>query len=318
MKFVEIQDKDLASLKADSLTTAQVKEVAVNNSIETVDLPSQFIFYNFDQLNFRKFQFREFAQLAAAQRSNSFQSLAEAVAQTILNYDGRLLTADDFQYVMYLHRLTMSEPWSVEWYCDAPKHLEWVEKGKPVFDPNDPDKEIERQPCSQDTLRRHNEIKQTALVVKHPDQAALEKLLSKDGQLFDGVFVYPVTLLDQIALENEKDEIIDAGVKQDRPLAETEKLLSELEFTNTYASLLSPFKHGVSLAERRKFFEDWLAQQSDHYAVLKRFDEFLAASDHSVKETVKLTCGECGTEKEIDISFSVAQFFPAVPARPFA
>lgn len=277
-------------------------------------LPSQYMFYPVDEIYTRNFKLREYTLLSVAQSNNDFSSLAEAISRTVKNFDGKLLTYGDFQYIMYMHRHNMKVKFYTEFVCEGEEHNKWVEEGKGP-NPKAPDEEI---PFTAESLEQKVQVKKTDYEYLYPDVDTLEQLVDAEGNLFPGLRAYPTTLRDSIAFETEKDDIINNNIDKEMNFNQINNQVAELTFMNDYASILD-ISHGTTLEERRKFFEDFCEKSDlDTFEIIEKLEKFRVASDHGVKETVSGKCGVCGHEQRVEVRFSPTDFFPNVSPRGFA
>ena len=90
-----------------------------NDKYVSIELPSGFIFYDFDTLKIRKFEIRDLAKLAKVQKSESYK-LFKDVIQGCIDRDVNALTQGDFRYLCYWLRLNS--------YPKSPMNIEWVSK----------------------------------------------------------------------------------------------------------------------------------------------------------------------------------------------
>ncbi len=90
---------------------------ALDSLYERVDLPSNFVFYDFDALNVRKFDAFDQAKLARAIRSRNISLLLD-VLSACCDQDVRQFVSGDFQALCYWHRLNsyLSAPNNVSWF----------------------------------------------------------------------------------------------------------------------------------------------------------------------------------------------------------
>jgi len=83
---------------------------------EMIDLPSGYIFYDFKEMFARPFVVRELRKLSPVQRSNSISTMLDVIA-SVVSVDPRVLTQEDFYYVLYWLRAKsfVKSPMVVKW-----------------------------------------------------------------------------------------------------------------------------------------------------------------------------------------------------------
>jgi hypothetical protein len=81
-----------------------------------MDPPSNYVFYDFKDLHVRRFRVPDLSRIYAAQKNGDISMLGDALGATI-SVDIRELTAPDFFFTMYWHRLNSypSSPYTVTW-----------------------------------------------------------------------------------------------------------------------------------------------------------------------------------------------------------
>lgn len=300
-----------------SLNTDQkhVNAVAETTNLEAIDLPSGYMFYDAEAINIRKFKYREFELITAAQEASSFRSLAEAIVRTTLGINGMELTYGDFTALMYYHKLRVNRPYDIEWECDSDKHLDWVEKGYKGTN--------KEELITPESLNRRSTIRRSKIKMINPDGDRLVKLFTRGrgSELFDGLELYPPRLADVIDAEEAIEELnrraLTTGDEEEIDYQQLEVETAKLKYRNDLASLLHP-THGKTLAERRDYWMKWLeANEADDNEngidtgfVLAHMTEFREACHHTVEETATVKCEVCATEKELPILFSPTEFFP--------
>lgn len=305
--------------KAGPATTTSVtdtKKVTIDTRLDAVDLPSGAIFYASDDVSFRPFKFREYASLSAAQASNSFRSLAEAICATILNFDGMDLTFGDFQFIMYRHRTQMNRPFEIEWDCEGEEHNTWAAQGwRPTEDlPRFPNGQ---QPIDPKRIRQIKTLTSSQLQITKPDDKALAEIVDDKCMISEGLYLFPTTVRDSIQFGEDRESLIEDAAERGLTVAALKALMAKVEFASTYAMILNPDKHGATIEERKVFLDEWFEAlpPEQHFAVLEKLDKFSAASEHSVSEKINTKCEVCGHRQSISIAFNPTDFFPDVPAR---
>lgn len=91
----------------------------INDKFQSIDLPSNFIFYDFDTLNVRKFELRDLSKMQKVVKTAS-NKLFKEVIQGCIDKDVNLLTPGDFKYICYWLRLNS--------YPKSPMPIEWRSK----------------------------------------------------------------------------------------------------------------------------------------------------------------------------------------------
>ena len=109
----EVQ-KDELEVKADR------KEGYIPNPVtdkyQSIQLPSNFIFYDFKDIKVRKFEIRDLAKMSKVVKTESHKLFKEVI-QSCINQDINALTTGDFKYLCYWLRLNSypNTPMSINW-----------------------------------------------------------------------------------------------------------------------------------------------------------------------------------------------------------
>lgn len=90
--------------------------VEANDKYQSINLPSNFIFYDFDTIKVRKFEIRDLAKMHRVMQNESIPMFKEVI-QGCVDKNINLLTAGDFKYICYWLRLNSypKSPMTVEW-----------------------------------------------------------------------------------------------------------------------------------------------------------------------------------------------------------
>lgn len=300
-------------------TLDDVQKTAMDRRIDIIDMPSRGLFYEEDGIAFRPFMFREYAMLSAAQSSDSFKSLAEAICLTVINYKGMNLTFPDFRYIMYRHRIQMNRPFEIEWECDNPEHIAWNEQGWMPVEP-DEDYPDGQKPLDPNRFRQSRRLTKSDIRVTYPDEERLKQYLNEELMISEGLYLFPTRVADSIQIEEDRNSIFKQAARGDWDPDDVQAMIEELEFNSSYAMILNPNVHGETLEERRNFIQKWFEELDPEYhaGVIQKLDQFLIDSEHDVTETINVKCGVCGHEQAISIAFNPTDFFPEVQARSTA
>lgn len=88
----------------------------VNDKYQSVNLPSNFRFYDFDNIKVRKFEIRDLAKMHRVMQNES-ESMFKEVIQGCVDRSIKSLTPGDFKYLCYWLRLNSypKSPMTVEW-----------------------------------------------------------------------------------------------------------------------------------------------------------------------------------------------------------
>jgi hypothetical protein len=101
---------------AEDSTQYKPAEVALDSEWERIDLPSNFIFYEWDSISAKQFGVRDQAKLARAIRQRNITTLLDVLAATC-NRDVRELAYGDFRALCLWHKLNsyVNSPYEVSW-----------------------------------------------------------------------------------------------------------------------------------------------------------------------------------------------------------
>lgn len=283
----------------------------VTPAFEDVWLPSEFVSYQWKDIQVRRFNVEEIRAIVRARISGNLRHLVRAVDNT-LSRPVTDLTVGDFWYLLYWHRLNSykKSPFVIEWVCDAEDHLRKVagadlHEGEESLDPK--------------TLRNLLTVNKSNLDTISIDRDAYNDLAT---QLYEeyGIQVQPQGIVDFVSATDEDEEIQhrrdaekkkreaaaaegDVGAFLDDQEQATED--DDRSFMYRYAALLST-THGETLSAR----SDFLSQQSPD--LLVDLEALLEIVEHGVKESWTVTCKECGASKTIKQSLDALTFLPSL------
>ena len=281
------------------------QQVAEDN-LYSPDLPSLNLFYPEDKLpiNIRQLKYRELIPLGVAQAAGSERFMAESIARTVTNYDGMELTFGDYQFLVYFHKLKMARPITMDWICAAEAHVKDVKEGNK-----------EEESLKNTTTLRQTEIVENKLEADTLDNADMVALKELGFHIVAPTVQAIMTSIDDTASIDDKTEaeiatLRDQDLRRMEIVRKANRRKNEIEYMNKYATLLSS-AHGKTLANRRKWLEDWFDKyDGDHFDVLQRMTRVEQLLQHGIKDTMKATCEACGQETEIPIPFLPTQFLP--------
>lgn len=107
-------NEDTVSLDNAKLITTEANPDS--NYLRVTDLPSNFIFYDFDSFHIRPFQIRELSKIFRSAYEENVTHLIDAIdATTDINV--RMLTLGDFYFLMYMQRINSypKSPYTISW-----------------------------------------------------------------------------------------------------------------------------------------------------------------------------------------------------------
>lgn len=242
----------------------------------TDDLPSKFVFYEFDSLSIRPLTVIELKKIFKAHATRNFIFLIEAIGATI---DRPImgLTMGDFWYLLYWQRINSYKrsPFVIDFECSNDAHNDKVAAA-----------ELEAS-----TLKNSVIIDNSTLQIIDFDETLVETAVNDFYQTHN-LYLHPNILQDF--------SDIMAAVKANKKIDE------EDDWLNKYASLIDP-RYG-SLSVRRKKIED-LQLSPDDITAMEMFEKLTA---HGVKEEFTVKCKECNASQTVVQSIDALQFFPAI------
>ncbi len=285
-KTVSIPPKQDSPVSNKQQTSQPVPPVTPPPSLSTVDvrytdisheLPSKFIFYNFDSLSIRTLTLGELKKIYRSHTTRSLRDLVEAIGLTI-DVPAMDLTVGDFWYLMYWQRLNSykKSPLNVNYVCDNPDHTLMVRK----------------QQLPESSLEHSQIVSKSDLVVdiiSEDDFAVIEALINQARADYN-LYLFPQTMRD---------------VVESTEMMVEEKFQTEDMWLIKLASNISR-DYGKTLADRMKFLET--TDQLPDLAV--DIQKFQTACNHGVQEKVLVSCKECGASKDVVLSIDALTFFP--------
>lgn len=289
---------------------------------EDVYLPSQCLPYAWKDIQVRRFNVEEIRAIIRARNSGNLRHLIRAVDAT-LTRPVTDLTMGDFWFLMYWHRLNSYKkaPFIIQWSCNNPEHLDWVEHGRDVDGVI-----VKSEP---ESLRNLLTIAKSNLVTPEIDLARYQEVTERLWQEY-GLRVRPQGVVDFINAIEEDSELVESRTTARRArdaasaaagdvdavvaLDEIDDAVDDEDrgFMYRYAALLDPEYHGTSLQDRVA----WLATQAPD--MLVDLEEVLEVTDHGVTESWNVTCKECAHQRTINQSLDALTFLPSLQRRGLA
>lgn len=259
--------------------------VNANSEIEAVsmDMPSNFFYYDFKEVYIRTFKGANFSKLNRAREEESLLHVVEAVSSvistpSILQGLAFYLTLPDFYAVLYWLRLHsfLKHAFIHQTMCRSKIHHGWVEAGGRKLEDGST---VEVLP---DSLK-HAETISKAMIVTKKLQEPLD--LSKYVLDYEGLELVPATM--QEILEITMNDNID-------------------RFNARIAASFQPVGQRLSLAERMTLVDKLSA---DDIATIQQFERDV--SDYGVDEKIKWRCKTCGHLHTDEIQLEAHSFFPS-------
>lgn len=279
-----------------------VKNAAMTTNVMAFDLPSCEVFYNnTNAISARDIAFRELALLGAASETGSFRSLAEALSNTILNFNGMEMTYGDMQFIMYYHRIKLNRPIELQWTCNHEDHVALV---------LDEDSEVTKDSFDQYKMVNKSDIETVKINMdKINEVLSSERALKIEGENLKPLFLSPISVQSVVEISEEAEDLAGRDDLSDREIGTQ---LAQLNFTNKYASLLCD-RHGKTIFQKRQALNEWFDQEGlNIQTAMAQLEKFYIAQNHGVKETVHCKCEVCGHETDVNIRFEPTDFFPVV------
>lgn len=276
---------------------------------EDISLPSEFVAYEWKDLQIRRFNIEEIRSIVRARTTGNLRHLVRAVDAT-LTHPVTDLTQGDFWYIMYWHRINSykKSPFVLEWTCVDKDHLDRIGTGE----------------LKPETLKNVLTINKSNLETTYIDKGAYVAKADDIDRDYE-VGVQPQMVVDFIAaLEEDEEREFVAQRDKERAskevgaaieAADVDKFLEQSEnveslgededtaFMYRYAALMAS---GGTLKER---VEQLNGQDPD---LLTDLEAFLSVADHGVKESWKVTCKECSASKTIEQSLDALMFLPSL------
>ncbi len=285
------QPKGMPKFRETSPTSIPLQEKPVeelSSGYVSIDLPSQFQFYEFKTLAIRTLKAVDQAKLHQAATQKRIRYTVEAISATLGNGISAFdLTPQDFYYLMYWQQVNsfLKYPRVVTAHCTDAQHNEDVLLGKWNEDLK------KRVPLDENTLQMKVTVNKTTLETKN-----LEYKLSD--------FRWPSIEHLDLHVETMRD-IVDAAEN----LTELENL-DEIEWLAGYAAFLRRRDPEDTLIKRMERIRDLTADQ------VSDLDEYiLATTSYGVSESTKIKCMECGALNEVVIPFDAHTFLPQFKRR---
>lgn len=292
-----------------------------------ITAPSQCAFYpkGIDSIYARPFDLIDISDLGTAKNSGDMPKFLKTVVATT-NITPDLMTQDDFQALMYWHRLNSfpKKPMVLNYTCNNPKHNEIAEmeivegmseetqdyitdaknflKGRKVVTQED-------LKISAITLERFNILTAWLRSDRHTKEFVFMPATVSDMIEF--------TEITQLQLRNSK--LNDLVVNDENYAAVVDEVLDATkdEIIVEVASMLSR-THGLSLSDRISFLKARIldarlkGESLFNTAFLDEIREYKELSYHGVSEEVQATCKFRGCEQAFSLTteFDPFDFFP--------
>ncbi len=294
-----------------------------------IAVPSNCVFYpkGIDSVYARRLDLIDISDLGTSKNSGDLPKFIETIVATT-NLPAHLMTQDDFQAVMYWHRLNSfpKKPLTLKWECDNPKHLEaaslTILEGMDE-DTRDMIDDAKRFLVNRKTVQR-SDLKIHEITRERFD--ATVAWLRSERQTKEFVFMPPTVSdtiefvkITQMQLRNQKlDEL---AVTDENYAQVVEAILdsSKDETIVEVASMLSR-THGVTLSDRIAFLRSKVLEARDNgdnlfdSTFLYEVREYKNLTDHSISEIIPDKCKFRGCEQAVNLTveFDPFEFFPDI------
>lgn len=257
-------------------SVSQVDEATIKNpSLLSLDLPSNFLFYQFKELRVELIKGLHQAKFARAAETKNLQTLVEAVSSTIgtpgvTAFD---LTVPDFYWLLYWHKLNSftKAKFIVTTECENPKHIQRVVDGQ----------------VSRDSLVIQTGINRSSVV-----ETRLESMpeLEDPVEMPPGIKIKPAVMRDVVEY-------------MDHPLQEN----PEFQLLGQFATMIEA-EDGtpLSITDRVGIVE---AMSADQIQMIRDYET--ATSQYGIDETMEVKCKECGASKIARLSIDAFSFLPS-------
>jgi hypothetical protein len=257
-------------------------EVQRDPSAMSVELPSNFFFYDFKELAVKPLKGYHQAKFSRSAKEKSHKHMVEAISTVLTDgisaYD---LTIPDFYWVLYYLRLSCytKSPMIHRTVCTNPEHVLDVAAGRKTKDSLITLSTITKTMLQDITFNPEKEFEGF-------DQTAADAFFEKHG-----LKLHPVLVRDMVEMGTLYSDDGDEGED------------SEMEYCAEFAGLLkSPDKH-LTLADRISIVK---TLDIDEIELIKDYSRRVSA--YGVKETIKAHCGDCSAEVNTVVSISAHSF----------
>lgn len=294
-----------------------------------ISVPSGCVFYPKDITSVfaRRLDLVDLSDLGTAKNSGDLKKFMETVVATT-NLTPQLMTQDDFQAVMYWHRLNSfpKKPLVLKWTCENAKHVELSEMT--ALDTMSEDLQDSISDAKQFLVNRKTvtsaDLKINAMTVERFDK--ITAWLRSDRQTRDFVFM-PATVSDaveyaemtQMQLRNKKLDSLAVTDENYSQVVEAILDSTKDEIIVEVASMLSRI-HGFTLPDRISFLKAKVLESRElgetlfDSGFLHELREYRNLIDHSISEIVPDKCKFRGCEQAVNLNveFDPFEFFPDI------
>lgn len=242
------------------------------------DLPSRYVFYDFQELYVGKFRLPHFAKLHESYISQSYAYLIEAVSDVLdtphPDWQGEPLgfhlTIPDFYWVLYFLRLNQIKTHLTHTTtCQNPQHILDVEEGR------------KEESTLKITMNVYRSNIHTRILESAPDMSHYE---------FDTFRLKPALMMD--VMEAMSDPEYQTSV--------------DMKYMCRAASMIQiKDDPKASLKDRVKFMQ---GLDFDELIKIGEFEKI--TSNYGPNEYVQVTCGECGHQRRSKITLDARSFLP--------
>lgn len=245
----------------------------------SVDLPSRFAFYDFEDLLIGKFKTRHYAKLHEAHITHSLEYLLECVSDVIGTTSEKYqnvplafhLTIPDFYWVLYFLRLNqIKTSLTHQTRCQNPEHIMQVESGQKP----------------EESLKIIATVDRTQIHTR-----MLDALPDMEEFKFEKFELRPPLMMDVVTSLNYPEFMTSSDI---RYLCRVASLVTLKDDPN------------ASLAERIAIIDDDL-EYSD-LAKIGKYEQMVTG--YGPDEFINVTCKECGHQRRTKVQLDARSFLP--------
>ncbi len=239
---------------------------------ESVDLPSQFLYYPFQDLYVQKLKALHLSKLYKASKANSFKSLVEVISTVVSTSDLQWnttelineLTIPDFYWILYYLRLESysKAQFMFTTFCENEAHIQ----------------KVQNKELAPETLRIVQMISKSDL-----KETKLEEAVRIPPEQMNGLWIRPATVRDLIAI------------------TEDPRLQTDEEFQ--WEAQLACYVEGPTLDARIEQIRELSIGQIE---VLREYDRL--CTGYGIEESTIVHCKECRASHRAIISIDAHTF----------
>lgn len=261
-----------------------------------VELPSNYVFYDFKHLYIKPFKMMHIKKIIQGQANKNVRYLAQVINSVITCEKGYKdlvyrLTQEDFQYLLYWERLHSmpNMPYIYTCECDNPEHVRQVEEGK--LSPN--------SLFFQQTITKS--ILHTDYLPVDADYSIKEdKYISQAlREAIPSIHLHYPLMADYL-------DMLEAADKELKEDEEGNEVWFITGIPCTYVSIKDAQGKELSFVEKYKLLDE---VDPESFYKLKDFES--DAVKYGVNEIINTKCPRCGAVSKTEIELTAHSFLPS-------